>query len=279
MKLSRRQFIGLTGMLGLSSCAKLGIEKADLTRLKPDLDLKLLGGNGPFTFATINDLHVLDAKSTAIVNRAVNSINENTEVDFTLMLGDMGTDGTLEEMKLAQSALARLDKPCFCIPGNHDVDPTQTDEYANYDKVFERRDWVEDGNAWAFIGINTCNGVASDVTVPEDRMEWLQKRLRGIKKTRPIALLAHHPFNPNTKAYRVQNAGEVLALFGEHNLKLVAAGHYHGNQIEERDGILFVTTACCSSTRDNFDGTSAKGYRVYHADGETLTHEFIEVRG
>ena len=128
-----------------------------------------------------------------------------------------------------------------------------------------------------FIGLDSCNAAKSSVTIPDERIAWLKAQLRGIPSTRPIAVLAHHPFNPHTKRYRVKNADDVLALFKGHNLKLVAAGHYHGNQVEERDGVLFTTTACCATTRPNFDRTREKGYRLFHVDGESITSEFTEV--
>ena len=78
--------------------------------------------------------------------------------------------------------------------------------------------------------------------------------------------------------YRVKNADEVQGLFAGHNLKLAAAGHWHGNQEESRDGVLFTTTACCSSTRDNFDGTKPEGYRLLHLSPDgTVQTEFAEV--
>lgn len=275
MKLSRRQFIGLSAAgLALGGCETLGLNEL------PTPTMPFGGGpEGPFTFATVGDLHVLDARSTGIVNRAVKSINENNSVHFTTVLGDLGTDGTYAEMSLAKASLAKLNRPYFTIPGNHDVDPTATeDEYANYVSHFEDTQWREEESDWAFIGLDTCNGAASDVTVPDERMEWLQKQIGKINAKRPIALLAHHPFNPNTKAYRVQNAEAVLELFAGHNLRLVATGHYHGNQVEERDGVLFTTTACCSTTRNNFDGTEAKGYRLFiQQDDGSLTTEFVQV--
>lgn len=227
----------------------------------------------------MGDLHLLDAKSVGIVNRAVYSINENPSVHFTAVLGDLGTDGTYAEMALARNSLAKFERPYFAIPGNHDVDPTATqDEYGNFRHFFEDKEWREESNSWAFVGLDTCNGTASDVTVPDERIEWLEKQLGKINHGRPLALLTHHPFNPNTKSYRVKNADAVLGLFANHNLKLVASGHFHGNQVEERDGVLFTTTACCSTTRNNHDGTEAKGYRLFtEQDDGSLATEFVEV--
>ena len=278
MKLSRRQFIGLAAGLSLGGCKRLGVDKASLERLTPDISMPSVGKERRFTFAAVNDLHLVDARSTAIVKRAVQQINQHPGVHFTVALGDLGTDGTLQEMRLAKQCLDGLSRPYFTIPGNHDVAMARENIYGNFEDAFGDTQWERSqGTQWAFIGLDTCNETASDVTIPEERMAWLERRLKRIGRSQPVALFTHHPLNPNTQAYRVQNAEEVLGLFANNNLKLVASGHYHGNQIEERDGVLFTTTACCSSTRGNHDGTEPRGYRLFHVDRETITHEFVEV--
>lgn len=276
MNWTRRQFIALGAALGLSSCKSMRVDKLPLVD-KVGLDLGG-GKDATFTFATIGDLHVLDARSAAIVGRAVQQINADDRVTFVVIIGDLATDGRLGELNLAKTSLNGFTKPWYVVPGNHDVDLTRQDMYANYVQVFGGTQWVEEEEGWAIIGLDSCNGTASDVTIPPDRIAWLTKQIDRINKERPIALFVHHPFNPNTKAYRVKNADEILALFNGHNLKLVASGHYHGNQVEQQEGVLFTTTACCSSTRGNHDGTEAKGYRLFHIDKGTVETEFIEVR-
>ena len=279
MRFSRRQFIGLIGALGVSGCGTVR-DQASIVGQK----LKSIPGNvlpnssDTFTFATINDTHVTDMRSTSIVGRAVAGIKADERVLFTVILGDIATDGRLQELSLPKPVFDRLEHPYFTIPGNHDVDMTLENAMDNYERVYEEGNWTEGESGWAFIGLDTTNDTASDVTVGPERMAWLEERIKRIGNQRPIALFGHHPFNPNSKAYRVQNADEVLALFAGHNLKLVASGHYHGNQIEEQDGILFTTTACCSTTRGNHDGTDAKGYRLYHITEGAIETEFIEVR-
>lgn len=271
MKLTRRQFVGLAGAVGAASCAR-NDEKVD-SKPKPPKPLKDV-----YTFATIGDIHLVDAKSTAIVNRAVNIINFDPEIEFTVVLGDLGTDGTLVEMNLAKLCLDRLENPYYVIPGNHDVNTTRDDEYANYEMAFGERNWREKKDGWLYIGLDTCNGTAADVTLPQERMDWLAEVVRKTDKDRPIALMTHHPLNPNSAKYRVGNADEILAVFAEHNLRIVASGHYHGNQVERANGVLFTTTACCSSTRENADGTTAKGFRLFRIDKQNnVETEFVPV--
>jgi 3',5'-cyclic AMP phosphodiesterase CpdA len=273
MKLTRRQFIGLVAAAGASGCARLGLDK--VADKLAGLDV-MPGDPGKITFAVIGDVHVLDAKSTAIVRHAVKMINETPEVRFTVVAGDLATDGAWVELKLARACFDGLQRPWFAIPGNHDVNMKAKDIYANYRKQFGAVDWRQEDEGWLFLGIDSCNENKSDVAVRADQIEWIQDQLKRTNSSRPIALFSHHPFNPSTK-WRVQNADEVLGLFAGHNLKLVVAGHFHGNQEESRHGVLFTTTACCSTTRDNHDGTRSKGYRLFHLDSEQVLTEYVEV--
>ena len=230
-----------------------------------------------FTFATLNDAHIKDATSVELLNEAVSLINKDARVQFTCALGDMATDGHLEELALAKAALDNLEKPYFAVPGNHDVSLKATDIYANYVATFGPVHWTYEENGWSFIGFNSCEASKSDVTVSSEELAWLQETLKNTDTKQPLALFCHHPLNPHSKAYRIQNADDILALFANHNLKIVTAGHWHGNQLEEQDGVLFATTACCASTRGNFDETSEKGYRLFHLQGEAVETEFVVV--
>jgi len=264
MKLTRRAFLGLLALGGAASC----------TRTRAMLGM---GADAPFTVAALGDLHITDARSAAIVNRAVKAINATPGVRFVAVLGDLSAQGAFAELSLAKSSLDRLTAPYYAIPGNHDVEPNAPNPYGNYEKLFARGNWVLEEGRWAFLGLDSCEGAASDVSIRPDRIEWLRKRIAHLGKNRPLGLFTHHPLAPGAREYRVKNADEVLGLFAGHNLKLAAAGHWHGNQEESRDGVLFTTTACCSSTRDNFDGAPAKGYRLFRFQPDTVETEFVAV--
>lgn len=272
MGFSRRQFIGISALAALSGCAR--VKQSRIGQLAPDFQF---GGDGVVKFATLGDLHIVDSRGAGIVGRAVNAINNDKDIDFVVVLGDLTEHGTLPQMNIASGALGRLERPYFCVPGEHDLNDSIEDPYEFYRRSFKKTQWRTNNEGWIFLGLDTCNGAASQPEAPAEHLEWLRNQLSHTEKKKPIALLAHHPFNPNAKADRVANADEVLALFAEHNLRLVASGHYHGNQVEERDGVLFTTTACCSSAAGNDDGTKEKGYRVYTLDGELIQHEFVAV--
>lgn len=272
MTVSRRKFLGLSALVGLAGCAR--IKNSKLGRIAPEFEF---GDDGILKFATLSDLHMLDSRGAGIVGRAVNQINNDKAIDFTVVLGDLTTNGTLPEANLAQQALGRLVKPYYCIPGEHDYNPGTENHYEFYQRAFKKTQWRESNAGWVLLGMDSCDGTASQSTVTPASMEWLKDQLSHTDKKKPIALFTHHPLSPNTAGERATNADEVLALFSGYNLKLVASGHYHGNQEEERDGVLFTTTACCSATVENDDGTKEKGYRICTMEGESIQHEFIAV--
>jgi hypothetical protein len=265
MEMTRRTFLGLIGAVSLTSCAHR---------------IPIIGGGGeqePWAVAGLSDLHVKEAPTAAIVNRAVAQINATPGIRFSVVIGDLSTNGQLAELNMARESLDRLAQPCLAVPGNHDVDVRAGDPYANFKRNFGSPSWIHEENQWVFFGLDTCEGAASDVAVRPDRLDWLEKRLRKTGKNRPIGVFAHHPFGPSTAAYRVKNADEVIGLFSGHNLKFIASAHYHGNQEEVANGVLFTTTACCSSTRDNFDKTAEKGYRLFRITGDEVATEFVPV--
>lgn len=239
----------------------------------------LAGGRGAaqtraFSFATINDAHLQADEGGKALAKVVDALNARNDLDFAVVLGDLTTAARPEEFALAKTGLDRLHRPWHVIPGNHDA---TKEGVSGFEQVFGSANWRREHEGWVLLGINSCQGIASDVTLPPDRLDWLRKEVSGIDAATPIALFLHHPLNPNSKAYRVKNAEEVLGLFQGHALRLAAAGHFHGNQEERRDGVLFTTTACCSGTRGNHDKTTEKGYRLFHCNGDQIETEFVVV--
>jgi len=258
--LSRRQFLALLAGIGLSRWSSAADEK-----------------DQAWSIAAIGDIHIADENSAALLNKAVANINKTPNVAFTVVLGDLSTAARPQELRLAKECLNRLTSPFLTIPGNHDVTSDPKTGYSAFEEHFGPRQWTRKENGWFFIGLDSCNGTESDVEIPADRIEWVKQQLQNLDNKTPVGLFSHHPFNPHTKAYRVKNAGAVLAAFAGKNLKLVAAGHFHGNQTEIQDGILFTTTACCAAYRPNFDGATAKGYRIFQFRELNVTTDFVSL--
>lgn len=223
-----------------------------------------------FSFAVGADIHMTDTRSVEIVNDAVDRINADPRIAFSLWLGDLTRAATADEMVLARLALDRLRRPRYAVRGNHDQ---QGDAY---EREFGPLMQSFTYGGWKFLLIDTNPGDGTPLA--EEQREWIRDQLKQTGTETPLVLCGHHPLMPHTKAYRLAGADEVLALFEGHNLKAALAGHFHGNQEEVVDGVLFTTTACLATTRGNHDGTTAKGFRLFHCRDGEITTEFVPVR-
>jgi hypothetical protein len=224
-----------------------------------------------FTFAAAADLHVTDTKSVEIVNDAVDRINTDSRVAFSLWLGDLTRAAVPDEMVLARLTLSRLLRPWHPLRGNHDLAP------GVYEREFGALNRSFTYAGWKFLLVDSNPGDKTPLAPAQ--LDWIREQLKSTEAKTPIVLCTHHPLMPHTKSYLLAGAAQALALFKDHNLKAAIAGHYHGNQEESADGVLFTTTACLSTTRDNFDGSAAKGYRLFHCRGGEITTEFVPVPG
>lgn len=222
-----------------------------------------------FTFAQASDTHVTDTKSVEIVNDAVDMINDDPRVVFSLWLGDLTQNCGEDEMALARMALDRLEKPRYALRGNHDQ------RGGFYEEQFGELNYTFEHAGWKFIMLDTNPG--DSTPIDEERMAWLREVLADTPVDQPLVLCTHHPLAPNV-GLRLAGADDVLALFAAHNLKAVLGGHHHGNHEEIVDRVLFTKTACLATTRKNFDGSITRGYRLFHCDEDSVITEFVPVR-
>jgi 3',5'-cyclic AMP phosphodiesterase CpdA len=260
IRIGRRTFLASLGALGLSRIARAQAAPAP-----------------GFAFAVLNDLHVKDAASADALLPAIADINARKDVLFTAVIGDLASDALPEELTGAKRLLDNLTKPYHVLPGNHDATNEPGATLTAYEAVFGAPCWSHTYGGWHFLGLDSTEGTKSDVTVAPERLAWLDTAVAALPPGAPVALLLHHPLNPHSKAFRIKNADDILARFKDRPLRLAAAGHFHGNQDETHDNILFTTTACCSVTRGNHDGTKIKGYRLYHCNANQITAQFIPI--
>jgi len=222
-----------------------------------------------FSFAQASDTHLTDTKSVEIVNDGVDAINADGRVAFSLWLGDLTQYSGSDEMALARMALARLQRPRHTLRGNHDQ------RGGFYEQEFGELSYTFEFAGWKFIMLDTNPGDATPIDA--ERMQWLRDMLAETDAEQPLVLCSHHPLAPNG-GLRLAGADDVLALFAGHNLKAVLGAHHHANHEETVDGVLFTTTACLAVTRVNFDGSTARGYRLFHCTKDAISTEFVPVR-
>lgn len=232
---------------------------------------------GPFTFVALNDTHFQTDRCGAWFDRVLRRIKSHRpRPAFCLVLGDLSEHGTSLELAAMQDSLRQLPGPWHAVPGNHDYE-TPTSRTA-YDTLYpgQANYWFLH-RGWQFVGLDTTDGNKYvDTRIQPAVFRWLEAQASRLDPTRPTVVFTHFPLARGV-AMRPANAEDLLARFEGWNLMAVLSGHYHG-LTENRCGRAVLTTgACCAHSRENADGTQAKGYLLCEAAPEGLRHQFVEV--
>jgi 3',5'-cyclic AMP phosphodiesterase CpdA len=219
---------------------------------------------GTFRFLEINDLHLLDDASMAYPAKVVEAMNRE-DAALVLVCGDLATDGKEQELRRARAVLEKLRIPWFVVPGNHDALTAGDRDEELFRTMFglPETTYTFERGGLHFVAIDP--GCGHDYTrnaVRAAPMARLREIAAALPPDAPVVLFSHYPYGPGV-TYRTPNADEVLAIFSRQRLLAVVSGHWHGNTEKRDRGVLFTTTATCSSTRPNHDKTRAKGYRIF----------------
>lgn len=237
------------------------------------------GGFKPIKILAFGDMHIADENTLAYPRKVVRAMNEEGG-DLVLACGDLGTDGLRSELELARGVLDELKMPYYPVVGNHDALYRGEQEETLFSEIFSlpQNNYHFVKNGVHFIGISHgCGKAFRKNSVRPKVVAWIKETLTNIPANEPIVLFTHYPFGEGIR-YQTPNSAEVLELFNDKKLLAVVSAHFHGNTERRENGILMTTTACCSGTRGNHDGTKAKGYRVFQIDSEmNITTEFKEV--
>jgi outer membrane protein assembly factor BamB/calcineurin-like phosphoesterase family protein len=187
-----------------------------------------------FRFAFISDTHIGSPNGGAEedLRRTVADINAMSNIDFVVITGDITELGTDAELKLAKRILDSLHIPYYIIPGNHDTGWSESGGLSftktfGYDKFFFKHKGIN------FIGCASGPYVRmSDGHVPRDAMNWMQEKLKKIKKEEPVIFLNHYPLDNG-----LDNWYEVIDLLKTKNTILVLCGHGHNNRTVKAEDI------------------------------------------
>jgi 3',5'-cyclic AMP phosphodiesterase CpdA len=252
----------------------------DVPALLPDPGGKPVGVMKPVKILEVNDLHIVNEASLAYPRKVIAAMNKEGG-DLAIIPGDLAKDGKRSELELARDVLGGLKMPYFVVQGNHDVLHGGEKEETLFREVFSLKSnsYHVTAKGIHFIVIaHGCGRAYQKNAVRPDVLAWMRKTLGSIRDEKPYILVSHYPFARGVR-YRTPNADEVLSLFKDRKLLAVMSGHFHGNTENIENGVLMTTTACSSGTRGNHDGTKAKGYRVFHIDGNMeIKTEFREVK-
>jgi outer membrane protein assembly factor BamB/predicted phosphodiesterase len=197
--------------------------------------LLLLAFSAPaqtFKYAFVTDTHVGTATGEEDLDRTVQDINTQKDVDFILVTGDLTEMGTRKEIQLTKSILSKLNKPWYVIPGNHDTGWSESGG-VDFIRAFGDDKFTFDHKGFRFIACASGPYVRmSDGHIPRDAVVWLDKILKNTPKSMPIVFINHYPIDNS-----LDNWHEATDRIKKYNIQYAICGHGHANKAYDFEGV------------------------------------------
>lgn len=218
----------------------------------------------PFTFAQITDIHLNsnDPKPLEYLMTSIADINQNPDIDFVLVTGDLADNGDNASLEQLDSALKTLNKKYYVVTGNHETTWSESG-MAKFSELFGSERLEFEHNGVLFLGFTTGPFIkmALGHVAPHD-LTWLAKEVNNKGKGKQVFLVTHYPITKGD----IDNWSEATDAIRKLNVKVFIGGHYHRNRALFYDGIPGFLS------RSNLkDGNGKTGYSLCHVTADSLT--------
>lgn len=211
-----------------------------------------------FRFVQITDIHVGgEEHNVSTFIEDIQEINSSyPKPAFVLATGDLVKDGTnSNEFENYIRALSHFQIPIFNLPGNHDLHKRIL---TNYHHFLGPDYYSFNFGSFHFVLLN------SQEITPEQRA-WLEKDISVLPKETSIIFAFH--YLPSADENELLVKYKALAVF---------TGHWHGNRVCVKHGVLDVNTP---SLRFGGIDRSPRGFRLVEIDNGKLMNTDLRIGG
>lgn len=189
--------------------------------------------------AHISDLHltergkiIWDTDTLCHFNQMLNKLRAIDGLDAVVITGDISDDGSKWTYEYLDNALAKIDIPVYCIPGNHDSLPMFYQVYKPHFYSTCGRVIIND---WKFLFLNSVIQDSKDLNtnmsrgyISNEDLDFIDKDLSdGL----PTCLCLHHPpIEPGGWLNRkiLENRYDFNNIIAKHsNARCILYGHIH----------------------------------------------------
>ncbi|MCF4100605.1 PQQ-binding-like beta-propeller repeat protein [Gillisia sp. M10.2A] len=202
-----------------------------------------------FKFAFVSDTHIGTETAAEDLERTVVDINNQNDIEFVVLTGDITEMGTDIELAEAKKLLDKLDAPYYIVPGNHDTGWSESGG-VSFIKEFGYDKFVFEHKGYKFIGCASGPYVRmSDGHIPRDAVVWLDEVLNQTPKDQPIVFVNHYPLDNS-----LDNWYEVIDRLKEYNTQFAICGHGHRNKAMDFEGIPATMSRSNLRAKDTIGG-------------------------
>lgn len=184
-------------------------------------------------FAFLTDLHVSPGSVSEVsLNQIINEIN-NTNVDFTVVTGDLSNSGSDAELISVKRALDKLRRPCYVIPGNHETNWSES-AGLTFNRLWGNDHFLFSLNGYQFVGFNTGPFMKmGDGYVKHEDIRWLDTQLKKRAPDNNVLIsFSHYPLSEG-----VDDWLPVTELLKTFSCKIDFCGHGHRLALFNFNGI------------------------------------------
>lgn len=187
----------------------------------------------PFKFAQVTDTHLGGATGVDDLRRTVKDLNQQQDIDFVIVSGDVTEFGSDEELKLAKQILDSLALPWYVIPGNHDSNWSESGANS-FRKVFGNETFFFRHKGYMFMGTTSGpNMRMSPGQIPRENLVWMDSVFAANPDTEtPLIYINHYPQDSS-----LNNWYEAIDRLKQRNVQLAMCGHGHQNRLYDWEGI------------------------------------------
>lgn len=205
----------------------------------------------------------------------------HADARLLLCTGDLVHDDGAPAYERLRALLAPLERPVYCLPGNHDDAVILSGALSAGPVRRERHIHLQD---WQVVLLDSTVPGHAGGHLREGELAWLDRTLRA-HRTHALVCLHHHPVavgSPWMDTMMVDNAGALLRLLERHpHVRGVAWGHVH-QEFQGRMGTvhLYGTPATCMQFRPGAEAMEvdgqAPGYRWFELSADGAINSGVE---
>ena len=247
--------------------------------------LRCYSGTESLKFAQISDLHFytglnnttykMVAESSAILDDAIEQINETSNISFVMFTGDLIDKPFEKELRAFLPHTEKLKYPWYFAFGNHDtmvggyLEPKLYMQLVNkYNKnyKFEKTYYSftpQKGFKVIVLDSIIREKLTSNGRLGDEQLNWLDNELKNSKKD-TILIYMHVPaIEPyNSPNHRLLDADKFMEILEKYNNPIgVFQGHYHAAKITQKDNVVYVSCPSLVTYPNAFRIITVTNYR------------------
>ena len=247
--------------------------------------LQAYSGSVGLKFAQLSDIHFLEngsnttfkmiGESPKLLDDAITQINEEKDIDFVMITGDLIDKPFEKELRAVLPHLEKLNYPWYFAFGNHDrcvggylTTAVYMSMLRNANPNFDfEKSYYSFSPKKGYKVIVLDNPITDKVTsqgyIDDTQYKWLKKVLDSSKKE-TVLIFMHIPIvepfaSPN---HKLKNDVKVMSLIESYKNPIgVFQGHYHSAKITQKKNVLYVSSPALVSYPDAFRIITVNNYR------------------